>query len=86
MQTCNTRWVIVPRVLYYLGYCVKVHRLWSISKTIGNYAKAKRLEYLDQVWQANNKKGYITEMEATAMLKLAKDWHVENELIEMVRK
>jgi len=38
------------------------------------------------VWKANNKKGYITEMEATAMLKLAKDWQVENELIEMVKK
>jgi len=57
-----------------------------LNETIGNYDKTTRLEYLDQVWQANNKKGYITEMEATAMLKLAKDWHVENELIEMVRK
>ncbi len=57
-----------------------------LNETIGNYDKSIRLEYLDQVWQANNKKGYITEMEATAMLKLAKDWHVENELIEMVRK
>jgi hypothetical protein len=57
-----------------------------LNETIGNYDKSLRLEYLDQVWQANNKKGYITEMEATAMLKLAKDWHVENELIEMVRK
>ncbi len=48
--------------------------------------KETRLKHLDLVWKANNKKGYITEMEATAMLKLAKDWHVENELIEMVRK
>ena len=47
--------------------------------------KDKRLNYLDMVWQANNKKGYITEMEATAMLKLAKDWQIENELIAMVR-
>ena len=38
------------------------------------------------VWQSNNLKGYVTEMEATAMLKLAKDWHVEKELVELVLK
>lgn len=47
--------------------------------------KKKLLSYLDMVWKANNQKGYITEMEATAMLKLAKDWEIENELISMVR-
>ena len=36
------------------------------------------------VWQAHNLKGYVTEMEATAMLKLAKDWNVQKELIELV--
>jgi hypothetical protein len=38
------------------------------------------------VWKANDLKGYITEMEATAMLKLAKDWSVEKELIDLVLK
>ena len=38
------------------------------------------------VWESNNVKGYVTEMEATAMLKLAKDWNVEKELIELVLK
>jgi nucleoside phosphorylase len=57
-----------------------------LNGTIATYDKEKRLKYLDMVWKANNKKGYITEMEATAMLKLAKDWQVENELIEMVKK
>jgi hypothetical protein len=38
------------------------------------------------VWQSNNLKGYVTEMEATAMLKLARDWNVEKELIELVLK
>ncbi len=47
--------------------------------------RKKLLSYLDMVWKANNQKGYITEMEATAMLKLAKDWEIENELISMVR-
>jgi hypothetical protein len=36
------------------------------------------------VWQANNLKGYVTEMEATAMLKLAKDWNVQKELVQLV--
>jgi hypothetical protein len=47
-------------------------------------------EYLNEivgmVWEANNAKGYVTEMEATAMLKLAKDWHVQKELMMLVRK
>ena len=38
------------------------------------------------VWQANNLKGYVTEMEATAMLKLAKDWNVQKELVELYQK
>ncbi|MGK7395834.1 MAG: hypothetical protein ACNS62_14745 [Candidatus Cyclobacteriaceae bacterium M3_2C_046] len=56
-----------------------------LNAVIGNLNKEQRLEYLDMVWKANNQKGYITEMEATAMLKLAKDWKVENELIALVR-
>jgi uncharacterized tellurite resistance protein B-like protein len=49
------------------------------------FDKAKRLEYLSRVWEANNLKGYISEMEATAMLKLAQDWQIENELISMIK-
>ena len=56
-----------------------------LNQVIGSFEKEKRLAYLDMVWKANNQKGYITEMEATAMLKLAKDWKVENELISLVR-
>ena len=57
-----------------------------LNKVIGKLDREKRLNYLDLVWKANNKKGYITEMEATAMLKLAKDWEVENELIQLVKQ
>jgi hypothetical protein len=45
----------------------------------------KKLDYLYQVWLSNNAKGYITEMEATAMLRLARDWKLEGELIQKVR-
>lgn len=47
--------------------------------------KTQRLECLSKVWNANHQKGYITEMEAIAMLKIARDWQVEAELMAMVR-
>jgi hypothetical protein len=55
-----------------------------LNQIIGDYPKEKRIELINMVWQANNIKGYVTEMEATAMLKLAKDWNVQKELIELV--
>jgi hypothetical protein len=57
-----------------------------LNDTIGDYPKDKRINLINMVWQSNNLKGYVTEMEATAMLKLAKDWNVEKELIELVLK
>ena len=55
-----------------------------LNEIIGDYPKDKRIELMNMVWQSNNLKGYVTEMEATAMLKLAKDWNVQNELIALV--
>lgn len=55
-----------------------------LNNIIGDYPKGQRIELINMVWQANNLKGYVTEMEATAMLKLAKDWNVQKELIELV--
>jgi hypothetical protein len=55
-----------------------------LNDFIGDYPKEKRVELINMVWQANNLKGYVTEMEATAMLKLAKDWNVQKELISLV--
>lgn len=57
-----------------------------LNEIIGDYQKEKRIDLINMVWQSNNIKGYVTEMEATAMLRLAKDWHVEKELIELVLK
>lgn len=48
--------------------------------------KSKRFRYINDTWIANGEKGYITEMEATAMLKLAKDWDVDKELINLVQQ
>ena len=57
-----------------------------LNEIIGDYSKDKRVELINMVWQVNNLKGYVTEMEVTAMLKLAKDWSVEKELIELILK
>ncbi|MGE0586970.1 MAG: hypothetical protein AB7O48_00225 [Cyclobacteriaceae bacterium] len=57
-----------------------------LNDIIGDYPKKDRIDLINMVWEANNLKGYVTEMEATAMLKLAKDWNVEKELIELVLK
>jgi hypothetical protein len=57
-----------------------------LNNIIGDYPRNKRIELINMVWQANNLKGYVTEMEATAMLKLAKDWNVQKEMIELVLK
>ncbi|GAB4395308.1 MAG: hypothetical protein OHK0053_01980 [Microscillaceae bacterium] len=56
-----------------------------LNEIVGKLDEDTRVEYLAMVWDANNAKGYVTEMEATAMLKLAKDWHVQRRLMEMVR-
>lgn len=53
---------------------------------IGDYPKKKRVQLITMVWEANNQKGYVTEMEATAMLRLARDWNVKEELIGLVLK
>lgn len=55
-----------------------------LNEIIADYPKEKRIELINMVWSANNLKGYVTEMEAMAMMKLAKDWNVQQELIDLV--
>jgi hypothetical protein len=57
-----------------------------LNEVIGDFPKKKRTEYIHLVWKANLLKGYITEMEATAMLKFAQDWSVQDELIALVKR
>jgi len=57
-----------------------------MNDIIGDYDRPKRVELINMVWDSNQIKGYVTEMEATAMLRLARDWKVEPELIELVSK
>src|SRR6187402_611058 len=57
-----------------------------LNDIIGDYPKEKRIELVNMVWRANNLKGYVTEIEATSILKLQKDFNVPNELIELILK
>ncbi len=57
-----------------------------LNEVIGDFPKKKRVEYIKLVWKANLLKGYITEMEATAMLKFAQDWSVQTEFIALVKQ
>jgi hypothetical protein len=50
-----------------------------------NLTDELKLDMLYRVWRANQAKGYITEMEATGMLRLARDWKLEAQLLERVR-
>lgn len=57
-----------------------------LNDIVGDYPKEKRVELITMVWESNNIKGYVTEMEATAMVKLARDWKIEPELVALVLK
>ena len=57
-----------------------------LNKTIGRLDKSKKLFYLFSVWEDNNQKGYLTEMEVNAMLNLAKDWNIHLDLLAKVRE
>ncbi len=56
-----------------------------LSESIGDYPEEKRKKYIKAVWEANKIKGFITEMEAIAMIRLAEDWKVREELARLVQ-
>ncbi|MCS6824611.1 MAG: hypothetical protein NZ529_09980 [Cytophagaceae bacterium] len=53
---------------------------------VTKYDQDTRLYFIKSVWENANSKGYVTEIEAMSMLKLAKDWGVQKELLSLVRK
>ncbi|MFN8416667.1 MAG: hypothetical protein U0U66_10070 [Cytophagaceae bacterium] len=68
---------------YYTSY--ETIHAW-FDKVIEGLSTEKRLGFLQMVWDANVNKGFISEMEATAMLKIAKRWNVQKELLSYIRK
>lgn len=55
------------------------------NNTIVTYDKEIRFSFIKSVWEDTQSKGYVSEIEAMSMLKLAKDWGVQKELLTMVR-
>lgn len=56
------------------------------NEKIKDIGTEKKLSYLSTVWQASVSKGFISEMEATAMLKIAHNWGIQKELLTLIRK
>lgn len=56
-----------------------------LSKIFLKMTEADRIQHLLDVWEENYKKGYVTEMETTALLTLSKDWKVEKSFLEQVK-
>ena len=52
-----------------------------LSKEIKPLGDDQKLNYLMETWEDNHRKGYVTEMETTAMLNLAKDWAIEKNFL-----
>ncbi|MCU0391592.1 MAG: hypothetical protein MUE81_10775 [Thermoflexibacter sp.] len=53
---------------------------------MNNLDRKTRISFLESVCEDNNKKGYISEMEAIAMITFARDWDIENEFIEIIKR
>ena len=56
-----------------------------LQKIFVKMSEEERIDYLLDVWEANSRKGYLTEMETTAILTLSKDWLVEKIFLEKVK-
>jgi len=56
------------------------------KQTVASFESDVKFEFIRSVWEDAQSKGYVSEMEAMSMLKLAKDWGVQKELLALVRK
>ena len=57
-----------------------------LNEVMAEYPLEKRVEYIEMVWEANQLKGYVTEFEAASIIKLAKDWKVEDALLRHIER
>lgn len=54
------------------------------SKTVKKEDKKTQLKLLVDVWEESHYKGYVTEMETTAIITLAKDWEIQKEFLHTI--
>jgi len=57
-----------------------------LKSAMRSFQKEKVVAFLWDVWRANDAKGYTTEMEASAMVRLARDWGIDYELRDLIRQ
>ena len=55
-----------------------------LAKEIKPMDEDTKIQYLMDTWEDNHKKGYVTEMETTAMINLAKDWAIEKKFLAAI--
>ncbi|OHX67515.1 hypothetical protein [Flammeovirga pacifica] len=56
-----------------------------LSEVMLEFPAETRLKYITLAWDANNRKGYISEMEATAMLKLASTLGIQGDFLSYIK-
>ncbi|MBB6462778.1 hypothetical protein [Flammeovirga kamogawensis] len=56
-----------------------------LSDVMMDFPPETRLKYICLAWDANNRKGYISEMEATAMLKLANTLGIQGDFLAYIK-
>ena len=57
-----------------------------ISKVFKNLTKKQRLKHLIETWDDNHKKGYVTEMETTAMINLSKEFEIDIDFLKSINQ
>lgn len=56
------------------------------SKEVFKATENERLAWLVDVWQACLKKGYLTEMETSALINFSKEWKVNKAFLAEIRR
>ena len=56
-----------------------------LKKIFLQKSKSKRINHLVEVWEDSYKKGFLTEMETTAILLISKDWEIDKKFFEEVK-
>ena len=56
-----------------------------LTKVFDQMSDTEKVKYLVEVWEENHQKGYVTEMETTAIFTLSKDWHIEKSFLDEVK-
>jgi len=55
-----------------------------LSPIFKSLPKDEAVNYLQEIWVGNHDKGYVTEMELSAMQQLAADWGISSEFTKIV--